>query len=120
MTGAFSTNSDLARLNSLGLWKMDGKQTLLYTSADPRRVDAGIQIENAPVLAHFPLAIDRSSEVVLRDGSVATKDELAVLNGYGFIAQEGDKTCAGRRLSDADLFEYRRPRGGFRRLFGQR
>jgi hypothetical protein len=82
MTGAFSTNSDLARLNSLRLWKMDGQQTLLYTSADPRRVDAGIQIEDAPVLAHFPLAIDRSSEVVRRDGSVATKDELAVFNGY--------------------------------------
>ena len=61
---------------------MDGQQTLLYASTDPRRVDAGIQIEDAPVIAHIPLAIDRSSEVVRRDGAVATKDELTVFNGY--------------------------------------
>ena len=82
MTGASLTNSDLARLNGLRLWKMNGQQALLYASADPCRVDAGIQIENTPVIAHFPLAIDRLSEVVRRDGAVATKDELTVFNGY--------------------------------------
>ena len=61
---------------------MDGQQTLLYTSADSRRVDAGVQIKDAPVLAHFPLTIDRSSVVVCRRGAVAAKDELAVLDGY--------------------------------------
>jgi hypothetical protein len=61
---------------------MNGQQTLLNTSADSRRVDAGVQIKDAPVLAHFSLAIDRSSEVVRRGSAVATKDELAVFNGY--------------------------------------
>jgi hypothetical protein len=61
---------------------MDGQQTLLYTSADSRRVDAGVQIEDASVLAHFPLTVDSSSVVVCRRGAVAAKDELAVLDGY--------------------------------------
>jgi hypothetical protein len=61
---------------------MDGQQTLLYVSADSRRVDAGVQIENASELAHFPLTVDSSSEVVRRRGAVAAKDELALLDGY--------------------------------------
>jgi hypothetical protein len=61
---------------------MDGQQTLLYTSVDSRRVDAGVQIEDAPVLAHFPLAVDSSSKVVCRRRAVASKDELTVFNGY--------------------------------------
>ena len=95
-----STNSDLARLDSLRLWKMDGQQALLYTSADPRRVDAGIQIENAPILAHLAFTIDRSSKVVCRGGAMATKDELAVCNGYlyALLAHTGHLDLQGKSV----------------------
>jgi hypothetical protein len=61
---------------------MDGQQTLLYVSADSRRIDAGVQIEDASVLTHVPLAINRSSEIAWRGGAMATKDEFAVLHGH--------------------------------------
>jgi hypothetical protein len=75
-------NSDLAGFDSLRLWKMDGEQTLLYTSADARRVDAGIQIENPPVLTNSSLAMNSSSKVVRQSGAMAAKDELPVFNGH--------------------------------------
>lgn len=49
--GLISTNGDLTRLDCFGFGQMDSQQTLFNASADFRRIDAGIEIENAAVFA---------------------------------------------------------------------
>jgi hypothetical protein len=60
---------------------MDGKQTLLNASTDPRRVDARIKIENPAVIAGFPLAMHGPSGIARLDW-VTAEDELSVLHGH--------------------------------------
>jgi len=75
-----STNGDLTRLDCLGFWQMDSQQTLFNTGADFRRVDAGIEIENAAVLADLSFTMHGSPEFTRRQ-PVATEDQFSVLNG---------------------------------------
>ena len=79
-TGPFSTNSDLTRLDCFGFWQMDSQQPLFNASADFRRIDAGIEIENAAVFTGLSFTMHGSSEFARRE-PVAAEDQFAVLNG---------------------------------------
>ena len=77
---ALSTNSDLARLDCFDFGQMDSQQPLFNASADFRRVDAGIEIENAAILASLSFTMHGSPEFA-RQRAVAAEDQFAVLDG---------------------------------------
>jgi hypothetical protein len=76
-----STNSNLAWFDGFSLGEMDGQEALLNAGADSRRIDARIEIENAAVLASFPLTMHGLSEIA-RHGAMAAEDQLSVLNSH--------------------------------------
>ena len=78
--GLISTNGDLTRLDCFGFGQMDSQQTLFNASADFRRIDAGIEIENAAEFASLSFTMHRSPEFT-RQRPVAAEDQFAVLNG---------------------------------------
>jgi hypothetical protein len=78
--GLISTNGDLTRLDCFGFGQMDSQQTLFNASADFRRIDAGIEIENAAEFASLSFTMHRSPEFT-RQRSVAAEDQFAVLDG---------------------------------------